>query len=242
MLQPCPGVLLIKLVTADDLSLGIRMPRARERTGDPVECRAGVVLGVASGYFLGRTKRMKLALIMGSLATGLRGRRPAHVRPTSSVVTGADVIAQVRTPGNELLTDRSSGDTPPDEGGFTDRAAGAAQQVRANQVDDAAGPAVAETVTFSLDGRHYRLDLSRENAARLREALAPFVAVARLSRQGGREPRGRSGSDGAQPSRSSSDRNRNAAIREWARQHGHELSQRGRIPASVLAMYTREVG
>jgi hypothetical protein len=205
-----------------------------------VECRAGVVLGVACGYFLGRTKRMKLALIVGSLATGLRVRRPAHVHPTSSVMTGTDNTAQV--PRDGLSTDQSSGDTPADAGGFNDRAVGAPQQVRANRVDDAAGSAVAETVTFSLDGRHYRLDLSREDAARLREALAPFIAVARLSRQGGRDRRRRSGHDGVQPSRSSSDRNRNAAIREWARQQGLELSTRGRIPASVLKMYTSDVG
>jgi len=242
MLQPCPGVLLIKLVTADDPGLGIRMPGLGSETGDPVECRAGVVLGVVGGYFLGRTKRMKLALIVGSLATGLRGRRPAHVRPASSVMTGAHDIAQIRTPGDGLLRDRSSGDTRSDEGGFNDRAVGAPQQVRANRADDAAGSAVAETVTFSLDGRHYRLDLSRENAARLREALAPFVAVARISRQGSRDRRKRSGPDDVQPPRSSSDRNRNAAIREWARQRGHELSKRGRIPASVLEMYTSEVG
>jgi hypothetical protein len=210
-----------------------------------VECRAGVVLGAACGYFLGRTKRMKLALIVGSLATGLRVRRPAHVHPTSSVMTGADDIAQVMTPRDGLSTDRSSGDTSPDEGGFNDQAVGAPQPVRANRVDGAAGSAVAETVTFSLDGRHYRLDLSRENAAKLREALAPFVAVARLSRQSNRDGRGRLGPGSVQPSRSSSDpssdRNRNAAIREWARQQGLELSTRGRIPASILEMYTSEV-
>jgi len=207
-----------------------------------VECRAGVVLGVACGYFLGRTKRMKLALIMGSLATGLRGRRPAHVLSTASVMTGMDDVVQARTPGDVLAKYPLSDDTPPDEGGFNDRAVGAPQQVRANRVDDVDGSAVAETVTFGLDGRHYRLDLSRENAARLREALAPFVAVARPSRQGGRDRRGRSGPDGVQPSGSSSDRNRNAAIREWARQHGHELSKRGRIPASLLEMYKNDVG
>jgi Lsr2 len=218
------------------------MPGLGSETGDPVKCRADVVLGVAGGYFLGRTKRMKLALIMGSLATVLRGRRPAHVPPTASVVTGIDDIAQARTPGDGLSKDGSSEDAPPDEGGFHDRAVGAPQQVRANRADDVDGSAVAETVAFGLDGRHYRLDLSRENATRLREALAPFVAVARLSRQGGRDRRGRSGRDGVQPSRSSGDRRRNAAIREWARQHGHELSKRGRIPASVLGMYKNDVG
>jgi Lsr2 len=49
----------------------------------------------------------------------------------------------------------------------------ARQQVLANRVEDVNRSAVAETVTFGLDGRHYRLDLSREDAATLRVALAP---------------------------------------------------------------------
>jgi Lsr2 len=45
-------------------------------------------------------------------------------------------------------------------------------------------------VTFALDGRRYTLDLSKDNAARLRETLAPFVAVARRSGRGRRARRG----------------------------------------------------
>jgi hypothetical protein len=34
-----------------------------------------------------------------------------------------------------------------------------------------------------------------------------------------------------------SDREHTAAVREWARQNGHEISDRGRIPNSVLEAY-----
>jgi hypothetical protein len=108
-------------------------------------------------------------------------------------------------------------------------------------VDDIDGSEACETVTFSVEGREYELDLSEENAARLRDALAPFVGAARRH-AGGRGQRRRSNGGGPQPPPSTYDRGRNAEIREWARQHGHEVAVRGRIPASVLAAYRNEVG
>jgi hypothetical protein len=212
-------------------------------TGDPVECRADVVLGVVGGYLLGRTKRMKLALIMGSLAMSLQGRRPAAaVLPAASAAAGGDDIGRARTPETGLSTDRASDGAPADPGEFNNRVVATRQQVPENRVEDVNGSAVAETVAFGLDGRHYRLDLSRQDAATLREALAPFVAVARPSRRGGRNRRGRPRGERVPSSAASSDPNRNAAIREWARQHGHKLSKRGPIPASVLQMYKNDVG
>ena len=58
-----------------------------------------------------------------------------------------------------------------------------------------------ETVIFGLDGRQYRLDLSGEDAAKLRDSLAPFVAVARPKGKSIRGRRGRSGGRGLQPVR-----------------------------------------
>ena len=107
-------------------------------------------------------------------------------------------------------------------------------------VDDIDGSEACETVTFSVEGREYELDLSEENAARLRDALGPFVGAAR--RAGGLGQRRRSNGGGPQPQQSTYDRGRNAEIREWARQHGHEVAVRGRSPASVLAAYRNEVG
>ena len=157
-----------------------------------MECRADVVLGVVGGYLLGRTKRMKLALIMGSLAMSLQGRRPAAVLPAASAAAGGDDIGRARTPETGLSTDRASDGAPAEPGGFNNRVVATRQQVPENRVEDVNGSAVAETVAFGLDGRHYRLDLSRQDAATLREALAPFVAAARPSRRGSRNRRRRS--------------------------------------------------
>jgi hypothetical protein len=104
-------------------------------------------------------------------------------------------------------------------------------------VDDLDGSVASTTVAFSLDRKQYQLDLSGENAKKLRDALAPFVASARRGKGGGRRS---SGPKMTQTSATDSDRN--AAIREWAREHGHKVSDRGRIPRLVLEAYRNEVG
>jgi hypothetical protein len=100
-------------------------------------------------------------------------------------------------------------------------------------VDDVDGSAADVSVSFSLEGRQYQLDLSKKNAAKLRDALAPFVASAR--RAGGR---GRS----KMTQRPTADRERTTVIREWARQHGHKVADRGRIPADVVEAYEKATG
>ena len=115
-----------------------------------------------------------------------------------------------------------------------------ARTVRVRLVDDLDGSEASETVTFGLDRRVYEVELSEENAGKLRDALAPFVSAARRSGTGGGRRRRSSGGSGSQPSHSN--RARNASIREWAREHGHEVAVRGRIPASVLDAYRHDVG
>ncbi len=46
-------------------------------------------------------------------------------------------------------------------------------------IDDLDGGTAAETVVFSVDGVCYEIDLSEENAERLRDALTEFVVAAR---------------------------------------------------------------
>lgn len=113
-------------------------------------------------------------------------------------------------------------------------------------VDDLDGEAADETVEFGIDGKSYEIDLSKDNAGRLRDALADFVSAAR--RAGGRRRGGSSagtgtasGGAGAAPKgRPSIDREQNQAIRDWARKRGMKVSDRGRIPAEVLEAYHKE--
>ncbi|OBF80854.1 nucleoid-associated protein Lsr2 [Mycobacterium sp. 852002-51163_SCH5372311] len=104
-----------------------------------------------------------------------------------------------------------------------------AKKVTVTLVDDFDGAGAAdETVEFGLDGVTYEIDLSSKNAAKLRNDLKQWVAAGR--RVGGRR-RGRSGSTRG---RGAIDREQSAAIREWARRNGHNVSTRGRIPADVI--------
>lgn len=112
-----------------------------------------------------------------------------------------------------------------------------AQKVQVVLVDDLDGGEAAETVSFALDGVTYEIDLSTENAARLRDEMAPWVGHAR--RVGGRSGGGRRSSrsrSGSSSSSGSSDVD-TAAVREWARQNGHKVSERGRISSEVLEAY-----
>ena len=106
-----------------------------------------------------------------------------------------------------------------------------AQRVQVMLVDDLDNSDADETVTFGLDGVTYEIDLNAANAARLRDELAPWVGHAR--RAGGRKASGRASSGGG------ARRKNVSAVREWARENGHEVSERGRIPAAVQEAYDK---
>lgn len=103
-------------------------------------------------------------------------------------------------------------------------------------VDDLDGSVLeigeGETVLFSLDGVAYEIDLSDQNASALRDALAPYVDAARsVSRAAS------SSSGGNARSRRRSGQRDYTAVRAWAKENGHTVSERGRVPASVLEAY-----
>jgi len=106
-----------------------------------------------------------------------------------------------------------------------------AQKVQVILVDDIDGGTASETVSFSLDGVSYEIDLSTTNAAKLRDSLAPYVGTAR--RVGGRSATGR-----GRARRGPGD-NRTAQIREWARANGHQVNERGRVAAGIVAAYDK---
>lgn len=101
-------------------------------------------------------------------------------------------------------------------------------------VDDLDGTVLEEgsgkQITFSVEGRSYEIDLSDRNADKFYAAVAPFVDAARAVNRSSSGPRR------ARSSRRGSDMDL-AAVREWARANGHTVSDRGRIPGSVLEAY-----
>ena len=94
--------------------------------------------------------------------------------------------------------------------------------------DDLDGTKADRTMSFAVDGTTYEIDLSKRNAAAFQKVLAPYLDAARKVKQ----QRGR-----RRATSSSGRRSDLADVRAWARANGYEISDRGRIPASVTEAY-----
>lgn len=101
-----------------------------------------------------------------------------------------------------------------------------AQKIVIELIDDLDGSAATQTLTFSLDGVDYEIDLSEENAGELRSSLEKFTGTAR--RIGGRK---RSVAEVRSTGPSSKD------IRAWALAEGLEVNARGRLNAAVVEQF-----
>jgi len=106
------------------------------------------------------------------------------------------------------------------------------QKVSVVLEDDLTGGPAEQTVRFAFDGTDYEIDLNAKNAAAFGKQLAPYLEHAR--RTGRAQPR-RSG-------RAAGSRQRSGDIRAWANEHGLAVSERGRIPASVVEQYNAAGG
>src|SRR4051812_14057040 len=104
-----------------------------------------------------------------------------------------------------------------------------AKRIVETLIDDIDGSVATETVTFSVDGWNYTLDLSEKNAGALREVLAAYVAAGTRVGRGAGTWRPGLAASGHRASQAG-----NKVIREWTAANGQELSARGRIPASVV--------
>lgn len=106
-----------------------------------------------------------------------------------------------------------------------------AQKVQVLLVDDLDGGEADETVSFSLDGVTYEIDLSSNNAKKLRDSLQSYVDHAR-----------KAGTARRRRSRGASSRERSAEIRAWAKSRGKKVNERGRIPQSIVDEFEAAMG
>src|SRR5256885_14522091 len=101
-----------------------------------------------------------------------------------------------------------------------------AKQIQVVITDDIDGGEAHETIVFGLDGSSFEIDLNKLNAAQFRKTVAPYIEHGRRVSRG----RGRA----ARPAR---DLRHSSGVRECAKQQGIKVSERGRIPALVVADY-----
>lgn len=89
------------------------------------------------------------------------------------------------------------------------------------------------TIDFGVDGATYQIDLTRTNADRLGEVLAPYIGAAR--RVGGRAATtattkaGRPAGSGVGVDV--------AAVKAWADSNGIAYNKRGRLPAELVGRF-----
>ena len=109
-----------------------------------------------------------------------------------------------------------------------------AQKIQTLFIDDIDGGTAEGTVRFGLDGTEYEIDLNAKHTEELHKVLANYVAHGRKAAATTRRaPRGR---------RSGAAVVDTAKVREWAKGHGYDIKDRGRVPANVVEKYKATVG
>ena len=112
-----------------------------------------------------------------------------------------------------------------------------AQRVQVELVDDLNGEVADETVRFGVDGTEYEIDLTTENAEKLRSTLSEYVDKARKAKTGRRGQGGQGGQNTSSASASKSKREETQKIRQWAKDNGHNPSPRGRLTQTIVDAY-----
>ena len=116
-----------------------------------------------------------------------------------------------------------------------------AQRTIVQLTDDLDGKPIpdgkGETIRFSLDRTDYEIDLADKNAKALRDTLAKYVNAARRTGAGTRST-GRARASRGRAGRSQDGRGYDPkAVRAWAESQGIQVSQRGRVPADLVAKF-----
>lgn len=110
------------------------------------------------------------------------------------------------------------------------------KRVSVDLVDDLDGtvidPQGGRTFTFRVEQVDYEMDLTQTNIERFHEAIADYIAAARVISSVDRDKPARS------PRRRKSTTEL-AAIREWARANGFEISSHGRVPVGIKEAYAK---
>lgn len=85
-----------------------------------------------------------------------------------------------------------------------------------------------ETVSFAVDGAGYEIDVCSLHAKELHDIFSGYIEHSRRIGGGGVRRR---------KARTGPGRERSSEIRQWARERGDKVSERGRIPASIIQEY-----
>ena len=113
-----------------------------------------------------------------------------------------------------------------------------AQKIQTLFIDDIDGGAAEGTVRFALDGTEYEIDLNAKHSEELRSAIGKYVTHARKVGGGAR----RAGRTAGRAGRGAGSAVNTTEIRNWAREQGYDIKDRGRVPADLVAKYQAATG
>jgi hypothetical protein len=106
-------------------------------------------------------------------------------------------------------------------------------------IDDLDGSRLEEgegdTITFGYQGAEYTIELSQQHVGEFHDALAKYIAAAQ--KVSGRRSPSTTASTRSNKGTTKPDKTQLGAIRTWAREHGHTVSNRGRISREVIDAY-----
>ncbi len=107
-----------------------------------------------------------------------------------------------------------------------------AQKTVVVMTDDLTGGDASQTIHFSLDNMDYVIDLNDKNAAALRADFEKYIEAGRRHRAEGPGAKAKRGVGRGPASGADT-----AAVREWARANGFEVSERGRVSKKIIDAY-----
>jgi hypothetical protein len=110
-----------------------------------------------------------------------------------------------------------------------------AQKIQTLFIDDLDGSDAEGTVRFGLDGAEYEIDLNAGHARELRDVLARYTDSARRAGSTARRP-ARGGRRGPASGLNATE------VREWAKEQGIEVKDRGRVPADLVVKFKAATG
>jgi hypothetical protein len=97
----------------------------------------------------------------------------------------------------------------------------------------------SQTRRFSVDGEGFEIDLSDSEAEAFDKAIAPYKDAARpVGRAGRTKGQGRP----ARAAKAAKPAVDTVAVREWARENGIDIKDRGRVPGDIVAKYEAAQG
>jgi hypothetical protein len=106
-------------------------------------------------------------------------------------------------------------------------------------IDDLDGSRLEEgegnTLTFAYQGAEYTIDLSQKHVDEFHDAMAKYIGAAQ--KVSGRRAATPSTSTRSNSATAKPDKNQLGAIRAWARENGHKVSDRGRVSQEVITAY-----